>query len=80
MIDGRREPKRAGIDAEPKSGQRQQQAEPGERHRKPRGQRDARRADAPVTAAPSTIGTSGSTQGDRIDSNPAAKASASAVT
>src|ERR1700733_5727924 len=33
-----------------------------------------------VTAAPSTIGTSGKTQGDRIDRIPAANASASAVT
>ena len=67
--------KHAGIDAEPEAGERQQQPEPGERDREP-----AARATAPsgcaATAAPSTIGTSGSTQGDRIDSSPAAKASA----
>ena len=44
----------------------------------------AARAKAPsgcaATAAPSTIGTSGSTQGDRIESSPAAKASARTVT
>src|SRR5882724_3824092 len=46
--------------------------------------RPAAKASAPsgwaVTAAPSTIGTSGNTHGDRIDSNPAAKANAKPVT